>query len=171
MLRFRAPSFLAVAVLLLGCESTSTTQREAAVQPVAQANDSLIVGTPPGDLEEWVADIRSGLKALEPLLESNRSEAHRQLLNLYVTRQEYLEMYYGPTGRMGPSAELGEAVKANETRFHDLMRLTSAMPPSATAAVRDGITALERQMDVVLTHASQTERRVRGSSDAGRSGQ
>src|SRR5688500_13506765 len=104
----------------------------AEAQPTAQP-DGLIKGTPPGDLEDWVADLRRGLGEVKTLLESDGARAHARVLDLYVTRQEYLEMYYGPGGRMKPPAPLAAAVKRNEEHFHALMQLTGAQPADASA--------------------------------------
>lgn len=168
MHRVRAAALLLPGLMVIACEPNAATQRAASVQPGAAPAEALIAGTPAGDLEDWVADIRSGLDSVKLILADNRAEAHRRVLDLYVTRQEYLEMYYGPGGRMQPSAELMTAVKLNETRLHELMRLTGATPQAEQAAIDTAIDAALRQLDAVLANAGGSERRVRGTASTTR---
>ncbi len=82
--------------------------------------------------------------------------AQEQALDMYVGRQEYIEMYYGPGGRLGAGSGLGEAVVEAEERFHALMQLlASSEPPTSArvAAVRDSLSA---QYDVVLREAARS---------------
>src|SRR5688500_18403216 len=69
-------------------------------------NGGLIPGTPEGDLADWVKDIRKGIADVPALTKSNPAEAQKKALDLYVTRQEYAEMYYGIDGRNKASDEL-----------------------------------------------------------------
>jgi hypothetical protein len=114
----------------------------------------LIQGTPPGGLVDWIADIREGTSGIEVLAAEDATGAQRRALDLYVTRQEYLELYYGTNGRIssGVAVELGEAVMENETRFHEMLQLL-AVTPVDTAAVRVKREELHAQMDRVLEQA------------------
>src|SRR5687767_13502111 len=58
-------------------------------------NGGLIPGTPNGDLDNWIADIRTGITEVARLAATDVAAAQRKALDLYVTRQEYSEMYYG----------------------------------------------------------------------------
>jgi hypothetical protein len=69
---------------------------------------------------------------------------------------------------MGPSSELVTAVKLNETRLHELMRLTGATPPADLSAIEAALTAAVRQLDAVMNNASRSERRVRQSESSPR---
>lgn len=79
--------------------------------------------------------------------------ARQDVLNLYLTRQEYIEVYYGPGGRLAPEAEqLHAAVETSEARFHELMQLLGtdqADPARVEASVR----ALHAAHDRVLEEA------------------
>lgn len=141
-----------------GCEPQAANGDTAATQT---ASTELITGTPDGDLEDWVADMRTGLDSLANNLSTVRAELHRRVLELYVLRQEYLEAYYGPTGKMGPSAALGESVREAEVRWHEVIRLASAAPPAEEPAIRTAIAALDDQLEKVLSLSKESERRVR----------
>jgi hypothetical protein len=68
---------------------------------------------------------------------------------------------------MSPQPELATAVKLNETRFHEAMRLTGATPPAAKQAILQSLAALDTQLGVVLEQASRSANRVRGSAATG----
>src|SRR5919106_6276136 len=108
-MRFPIIITLAAAVIA-ACDNNSSRQAVAATgAPAAAGNavtDSLIPGTPPGDLGEWVADIRNGIAGVPKLVASDAAAAQRAALDLYVTRQEYAEMYYGVDGRIRAGEEL-----------------------------------------------------------------
>ncbi len=152
-----------ILVVLLGCERDTESGQPAQDLPAAvpAANNELIVGTPKGDVEEWIADVQTALDSVSAGLTSAPDAVHRQVLDLYVTRQEYIEMYYGPGGRMTPTRQLSDAVKLAETRFHELMRLTGATPPAATSEINKGIVALKAQYRTVLKEAKQTPKHLR----------
>ncbi len=116
----------------------------------AHAQAGLIKGTPAGDLDTWVADIRAGIKPLPEAARGDAAAAGRKALDLYISRQEYIEMYYGTGGRLNASAALGEEVEKAETRFHELMRLFNAPPPVDVTAVEAAVHALDEQQARVL---------------------
>jgi hypothetical protein len=164
--RFHAPLFGA-ALLLVACERNPPADQDPPPNGVDSTTlNALIAGTPPGDIEQWIQDMRSGLDSVKAVISTNRPESHRRLLELYVTRQEYVEMYYGPSGRMSPQPELSTAVKLNETRFHEAMRLTGATPPASQESINQALSALDAQMGLVLENASRTANRVRGAAGA-----
>jgi hypothetical protein len=160
---------VALAALTLG--TGACDRRVDSAPPEASQTSSateVIAGTPKGDLEDWVGEIRIGLDSVKGMV-GNRAEANRRIVTLYFTRQEFLEAYYGPTGRVSPTESLGTAVKTAETRFHELMTITSVTPPAASADVERTIAALEAQLEVVLAEARSSPRRLR--SGAGSSGE
>ena len=121
--------------------------------PAAAAPVALIAGTPPGGLRDWVEAIRAGTASLPDVASTDRSAAQRAALDLYISRQEYLEMYYGPGGRQPGPPALREAVLNAEARFHDLLQLLAADPVDPVA-VREGMALLHAQLDKVLTEAA-----------------
>jgi hypothetical protein len=145
--------------MALACERSQPAPE--AREPAAAQNNEPIAGTPPGDLEQWVGDIRRGLESVRNGLGGDRGALQRQVLDLYVGRQEYLEMYYGPGGRMSPTEELAAAVKAAEDRFHVLIQLTGAAAPVEVAELEQAISALESQLDEVLRAAASSPTRLR----------
>ncbi len=93
------------------------TGTEVAATPAA-APSTLAAGTPAGGLKDWIGDVRRGLARLPGEAAANPTQASKSALDLYLTRQEYIEMYWGSGGRLNRGAELGPAVKEAETRFH-----------------------------------------------------
>lgn len=108
----------------------------------------LIPGTPEGDLADWAADIRAGLDEVSVLVATDVAAAQRKALDLYVTRQEYAEMYYGVDGRNRATDELANAIETAEERFHVVMKLL-ANPAPALADVKSAVDALDEQQALV----------------------
>jgi high-affinity iron transporter len=138
--------------LVLCAVATACAEQPAndAGQTVAVAPaGGLIAGTPDGDLDQWVADIRTGIAPLAEEARTDAGAAQRQALDLYVTRQEYIEMYYGAAGRLKASAALGAQVETAETRFHELMKLLGEQPVDVVA-VAAAVKALDAQQARVL---------------------
>ncbi|HET9438933.1 MAG TPA: FTR1 family protein, partial [Longimicrobiales bacterium] len=121
--------------------------------------------TPEGDLDRWVADIRSGIEPLAEQARTDAPSAQRQALDLYVTRQEYIEMYYGPGGRLQASAELGAEIEKAEAHFHELMQRLGAKPVDVDAAAR-AIAALDAQQATVLAVWQKEKTRLDRSAAA-----
>jgi hypothetical protein len=154
----------ALVVAATACKAeTQPASGHAEAAAGAPSDTTLIKGTPDGDLETWLGDMKSALTQVRDSLDANRAEAHKRVLDLYVSRQEYAEMYYGPGGRMQPEPALADAVKMNETRFHELMRLTGSVPPASADSIRLAVKALEDQIAVVETNAKRSARRVRSA--------
>lgn len=161
-MRLQRAAALALIIFAGGCKDRPRIEpAEATPAPVAEG---LIAGTPEGDLTEWATDVRAGLATAAGDLESDRAAVQKRVLDLYVTRQEYMEMYYGPTGRMQPEPALSEAVKTAEDRFHELMILSGATPPAASAKLRSAIAALDAQLAIVLERRERSARHVRGET-------
>jgi high-affinity iron transporter len=131
---------IALAAMATACERV---EKDAAAEPTTPAV-SLIPGTPEGDLGDWVQNIVDGTARLPEEAKSDAASAQRKALDLYVSRQEYIEMYYGPGGKLSASAELGAAIESAEARFHELMQLLGAKPVDI-AAVEKATTALHEQ--------------------------
>lgn len=163
MLGFARAAVLALLVFATACKEQPAVDHAEAT-PAPAGSEGLIAGTPAGDLPQWAAEARQTLKTIGESLEADRASAHKQVLDLYVSRQEYMEMYYGPNGRMQPEAVLADAVKLAETRFHELMRATGATPPAPIDSIRGRITALDEQLGVVLSNSSRSAKHLR--SDA-----
>jgi hypothetical protein len=118
--------------------------------------EALIPGTPAGGLRDWIAEIREGTTGIEAAAVEDATQAQRRALDLYVGRQEYLELYYGTNGRLssGVAVELGSAIMENEARFHELLQLLAVTPPD-TAAIRAKRDELHAQLDRVLEEAGK----------------
>lgn len=128
--------------------------------------EGLIQGTPEGGALDWVADIDAGLDSVPVLLGRAPATVQSHVLDLYVSRQEYLEMYYGPNGRLESSPSLAEAIDGNEARFHDLMQAVSAETPDSAevAALADSLAA---QTARVREAAESVDRELSPWSDGG----
>ena len=147
-------TLLAVIGLAAACAppdgDDTDTDTDTAVAGDATADESapstpsgLIQNTPEGGVLDWVSDIDAGLDSVPELVGSDPSAAQGAVLNLYVMRQEYLEMYYGPGGRLEATPELAAAIDGNENRFHALMtELAKEAPDSGTVvALTDSLAA------------------------------
>lgn len=77
----------------------------------------------------------------------------KRVLDLYVTRQEYIEMYWGPGGRLAAGESLGAAVEASEARFHDLMIMLGETPPPPASRVSEAGSAVVAAHELVLEEA------------------
>ena len=128
--------------------AAATTDPDTTPVSFAATDSALIPGTPAGDLADWVRDIRSGIAAIPALAVSDQAAAQSRTLDLYITRQEYAEMYFGVDGRQRRSAELAAAIETAEERFHELMKLLAAERPSADD-VRSAVAALDEQQATV----------------------
>lgn len=115
---------------------TATVESVTADESAPSTPSGLIQNTPEGGVLDWLADIDAGLDSVPELVGSDPSAAQGAVLNLYVMRQEYLEMYYGPGGRLETTPDLAAAIEANEGRFHALMtELAKEAPDSGTVLV------------------------------------
>jgi hypothetical protein len=131
---------------------------EQSTEPAAAADTTVVAGTPEGGLERWIGEIRAGVDSLGDLAERDAAAAKNVALNLYVTRQEFIELYYGTTARAAKDAVLNEAVMTAEARFHDLLRVVNT-PDGAidTRLLRESAGAMDAQYDRVLARARELE--------------
>lgn len=136
---------------LLACGGGQTPGRETgAGQEVAS---EIIPGTPPGSLVEWIQDIRSGLEGLAGRLQEDPQGASQSVTELYLSRQEYIERYYGAGGSRAGSQALGRVVVEAESRFHDLMRIAGRNPPPDSQEVAEAVSSLVERLREVLDEA------------------
>ena len=140
-------ALFAFAFSLAACEKAD--QPEAGAAQAAASTTGLIQGTPAGDLDTWVNDIVTGIEPLAAEAKTDGASAQSKALNLYVTRQEYIEMYYGPGGRLKASAELGAAIEDAETRFHELMKLLGTKPVDVPAVEKASVSLREGEQRVL----------------------
>jgi hypothetical protein len=145
------------------CDAPGRPQAVAAGNPTsspATPTDRLIPGTPPGDLGDWVGDIRKGIVTIPELIGTDLAAAQQKALDLYVTRQEYAEMYYGVDGRIRASDDLAAAIETAEGRFHELMKLLASESPPLDA-VQSAVDALDHQQAIVTDLWKQTGTHLR----------
>ena len=145
-------AFALCAAALAGCDSPSrnaVAATRSTSSSVSVPNKGIIPGTPAGDLGDWVKDIRRGIAKLPKVASTDVPAAQKAAIDLYVTRQEYDEMYYGVEGRIKPSEELAQAIETAETRFHELMKILGTKAPSQES-IRDAVDALDAQQARVL---------------------
>jgi hypothetical protein len=153
----RAVGAVAFVAVLAACGSDNGAGTDTNAAPDSSAF-ALIQGTPPGGLEDWVNEIVSGIAGLASAAETDAVAAQRRALDLYVGRQEYIEMYWGPQGRLKPdsgAAELGDAVLEAETKFHDVLQVLAAARLD-TAKLRTDLTELDARLSRVLAQARQS---------------
>jgi FTR1 family protein len=138
-MRIHYALLITTALAFAACDTNEQPKTESS-QAVAPSQ-GLIKGTPDGDLDTWVNDIVTGIEPLPAEARTDGGAAQGKALNLYVTRQEYIEMYYGPGGRLNASTELGTAIEDAEARFHELMKLLGTTPVDVVA-VENAVGAL-----------------------------
>jgi hypothetical protein len=154
--RTRLPALLLLALTACAPADTETpgVEAEAPASVAAGADTALYAGTPEGGLERWIGEIRAGVDSLPGLAARDAASAKNVALTLYVTRQEYIELYYGTTARAARDPELNASVMTAEARFHDLLRMVNT-PDGAidTTALRQAGGALAAEYDRVLARA------------------
>ena len=158
-MNYRLPLAICTIAALAACDQPQR-QAEAAksVAPSAISvpnKGGLIPGTPTGDLGDWVKDIREGIAKLPALARTNVAAAQSRALELYVTRQEYNEMYYGVNGRTKVSEELAKEIATAEERFHELLQLLGTKNPS-NEAVKASVATLDKQQGLVVSLWTKT---------------
>lgn len=149
-MRYSLPLIALLAAVAAGCNSSPQNEAVAAAPAAGTSvpNDGLIPGTPAGDLGDWVREIRTGIAEARKLVKTDPVAAQKRTLDLYVTRQEYAEMYYGVEGRLKTNAELPQAIETAEERFHEAMKILAAKNPVVDEAIA-AMAALDRQQAVV----------------------
>jgi len=153
--RYAALLLVAVATLpwLTACGSDAEPAESldgGSGQVTPGADGERIPGTPDGGLADWIDDIRA---TLDHLPVDSPAVARQRVLDAYLGRQEFIEMYYGAGGRLAPRAELVASVDEAEARFHELMLVLGQDPPPAPERVAELVNELNGQLDVVLDAA------------------
>ena len=146
---FACIAALSVAACNAPAQKEAVASTKSAAPTVTVPNNGLIPGTPAGDEGDWITEIRSGIKTLPQLVKSDAAGAQKKALELYVTRQEYSEMYYGVNGRNKVSVEMGAQIATAEQRFHDLLKILSSKTPSADD-VTSAVAKLDKEQKKVL---------------------
>src|SRR5688572_20473958 len=155
---------------ITACADAPESAQDETAASASAAASGLIPGTPEGDLDAWVNDIRTGIATLPAQARTNPDSAGRKTNDLYVTRQEYIEMYYGVGGRLKASEALGLDIETAETRFHELMKVFIAQPVDV-AGVDNAVKALDAaQAKVLATWQSEKTRLDRTSAAAATAG-
>jgi len=158
-----------LATLALACGRTDRPsaeageERAAGTSPVireaeggAANGEGLVSGTPAGGLGQWIAEVRAGLDTLPELAARDAAAARNEALLLYVNRQEYIEIYFGTTGRAVKDARLAEAVVTAEARFHELLTTVNALDRAIdVGALRAAASRLSEEYDRVLGRAAE----------------
>lgn len=135
-------------------EAAPAPAADAAVTDAASApaQTGFAVGTPAGALPDWIAEIKQGIASLPEQAGKDPAGAQKRAMDLYLTRQEYIEMYWS-AARLPTTPALSQAVKDAETRFHELMGLVGPSSKADRGKVRAAVKALDAQYDVVLREA------------------
>lgn len=123
--------------------------------PTARGPVTLAAGTPAGGLRDWTREVRSGLSEVPSLAVKDVTAAQKTALELYLTRQEYIEMYWGTSGKLTRGGALGPAVKEAETRFHLILSQLQPGHAADEGALRKSVAALGEQYDAVISAAER----------------
>jgi hypothetical protein len=149
--------FVFIPFAALGCENGAPAPDEAgpAAAPAAADAGGQIPGTPPGGLEQWVEEIRTGLAGVPEQAAHDMAAAQKTTLDLYIGRQEYLELYYGEAGRYRATDALADAITADEAAFHRLLQLVNPAAAASvdTGQIRSALDTLNQRLDVVMEEA------------------
>lgn len=114
--------------------------------PDPMALPEIMPGTPANGYIDWVADLRAGLARVEAdATASEREESLRLMQDLYATRHEYLEHYFGRGGALFVGDGMAEAVARSAAELHDLMRRL-ADPAEDASRLRDTIRAADQAL-------------------------
>ncbi|MBI4539007.1 MAG: FTR1 family iron permease [Gemmatimonadetes bacterium] len=152
---------VAVPVLVLACDQErggSGGEGRAGKAGGQEVVADAVPGLPPGGLADWVTEIRQGFQGvLVRVGVQDLESARERALSLYITRQEYIELFYGPGGRLlSPGDEaLPAAVKDSEARFHELLQLLNASPAPNSAQAAAAVSAVEAEYRRVLREAER----------------
>jgi hypothetical protein len=127
----RRPWMLGAVLVLAGCADEvpqqDTPEPVEAPSPAGDfsgqgaGGEDLSPGTPAEGYVAWIADLRSGLARVESLALTERETALRMVQDLYASRLEYLERYFGGGGMMYVSDGMARAVDRSAAEFQSLM--------------------------------------------------
>lgn len=125
--------------VVVGCGGDVTPDPGAGASVAGTPEVGQMEGTPAGGLDDWLRDIEAGLPVMGDVVSDWRA-TQRSAVQLYVERQEYIEMYWGPSGRLQGEggAPLAASVAGLETAFHEFMQALMAQPLD-TARVRSAM--------------------------------
>jgi hypothetical protein len=121
-------------------------------EAVVGQDDVTAPGTPAGGYLDWIAELRSGLERVADVAVTDRETALREVQELYASRHEYLQLYFGDGGAMYVSDELAQAVERSADEFRSLIRQLASMADDG-AAVEDAVAAAARSLDAVAATA------------------
>jgi hypothetical protein len=93
----------------------------------AVAGQEQAQGTPSDGYLDWTAALRAGLDRVVPMAQTEREAALRMMQDLYSSRHEYLELYFGHGGVMYVGDGLAEAVARSTAEFHALLGLLAGV--------------------------------------------
>jgi hypothetical protein len=145
-------AFRATAGILLGL-AASACARDAESNPgdvnSAAATAVQQGGKPAGSMLDWVAEMRTRVRAVPEMLGRDATAAQREVLDIYIGRQEFLEQYYGPAGTVSAGGPLGDEVILAERMFHDLMGLVGQGSGADVSKVRSLTDSLDKTLTAV----------------------
>jgi hypothetical protein len=121
-------------------------------EAAAGADDATAPGTPAGGYLDWIADLRAGLHRVAAVAVADRETALREVQELYASRHEYLQIYFGDGGAMYVNDELAQAVERSADAFRSLIRQLASMAED-DAAVEDAVAGAARSLDEVESAA------------------
>jgi FTR1 family protein len=152
ILNFRRATFSSLC-LLMGVTVSACTGN--AGLPAAEAGSNTAAatqsGAPPGSMLDWISEMRTRVKVIPEMVAKDAAATQREVLDIYIGRQEFLEQYYGPAGTVSAGGELGDAVILAERMFHDLMGLVGKASGPEPAKVR----LLTDSLDATLAKVSR----------------
>jgi hypothetical protein len=109
-------------------------------------------GTPAGGYQDWVADLRSGLDRTVRVAGTDREAALHEVRELYASRHEYLQLYFGDGGVLHAGDGLAQAVERSAAEFRSLMRQLASMGGDG-AAVGAAVEAARGSLDAIEAEA------------------
>jgi hypothetical protein len=110
-------------------------------------------GTPSDGYLDWTADLRAGLDRVIPMARTDREAALRMISDLYSSRHEYLELYFGYAGVMFVGDGLAEAVARSAAEFHALMGLLAGIDEDPSR-LEDTVRAAQHALYDIETEGS-----------------
>jgi hypothetical protein len=151
----------ACTALLAGCademprdvqEATTPPQQQEPVQPDTDLAGPADAGRlPPGGYTAWLEDMRQELDVIRQQAREDRSEALALLQQLYVSRHEPLQNFFGEGGSAIASDAMAQAVERAGSLLRQLMRdmaetdVSAEAIDSATRAVQQALAEVEAE--------------------------
>lgn len=117
--------------------AAGTHSRVVAQEPSVGGDGEAELHLPPGDVTRWIDEMIEGLREI-PVME--RDDAADRVTELYIGRQEYLELLYAAGGLVAGEDHgvLDAHIRSAEGTFHELMTLTRT-PDAGDAAIADAV--------------------------------